>query len=276
VILPEVTRDSLLRSDIRCFVPLYDSERRPLLELVLSALYPARFRCIFFKDFPMRAATIFAVLCLFIGLPSLASACDGVEAQTGIQWCKDQCAVPHSNAQCDASGRMASFARNADALGVRNSFGDCQSGNDDDKLKQRANVESCFLTNQRELIARACNVYGCPASQPNPPPTPTPTPPAPVKIDFNQPMKPASDNKQIVVADFLLKSPLPAGQGEFASITLNYTRDDVNLFVLSTYAVNFDRESDSFHIKVTTYDVNVPDVSKHKYSVAGTLEISGP
>jgi hypothetical protein len=43
---------------------------------------------------------------------------------------------------------------------------------------------------------------------------------------------------------------------------------------MSTYAVNFNNEDDKVHIKITTYDKSVDDVGRHKYSVAGTLELA--
>ena len=82
-------------------------------------------------------------------------------------------------------------------------------------------------------------------------------------------MAPASDNKNIVIADFTLP-----GKGAYRSITMNFTKDGVNVFNLSTYAVNFSNEGDKVHVKITTYDKDVDDVKKHKYSVAGTLELA--
>jgi hypothetical protein len=124
----------------------------------------------FNKGSPMRTTLKFAALLLMPTFSTSSWACNPTEAQEGINWCKLQCGVPHSNAQCDASGRMATYARFGDALGIRNAFGDCQTGNDQDKWKQRVNVESCFNTNKKALIDAACNVYGCPAPQPPVPP----------------------------------------------------------------------------------------------------------
>jgi hypothetical protein len=214
----------------------------------------------------LRTALLFA----FLGLvASPADACNLTEAQVGIAWCKDQCNVTHSQRQCDGSGYMATHARNGDANGVRDGFANCHFGTDDNEMKQKSNVEACFLNDPKGLLRVACAVYGgCPCEVTNTCP-PTPTPPPVNKIDFNQPMKPAIDNKTIVIADFTL-----TGKGAYRSITLNFTRDGVNIFSLSTYAVNFDNEGDKVHIKITTYDKSVDDVSRHKYSVAGTLELA--
>lgn len=82
-------------------------------------------------------------------------------------------------------------------------------------------------------------------------------------------MAPATDNKNIVIADFTLN-----GKGAYRSITINFTKDGVNVFNLSTYAVNFENQGEKVHVKITTYDKGVDDVKKHKYSVAGTLELA--
>ena len=79
-------------------------------------------------------------------------------------------------------------------------------------------------------------------------------------------MMPATDNKQIVIADFLLD-----GSGQFQTITMNFTRDGLNVFNMSTYASSVIPENGKLHVKITTYDKTVNDVSQHKYSVAGTV-----
>jgi hypothetical protein len=198
---------------------------------------------------------------------SANAACNSVEAQTGIQWCNDQCNVTHSNRQCDGSGYMAGHARSGDANGVRDGFANCHFGNDDSEVKQKTNVEACFIEDPKGLVRVACAVYGgCPCELTNSCPKP---PTQPTRIDFNQPLLPASDNKNIVIADFLLP-----GKGNYQSITLNYTKDGVNVFNLSTYAVNFSLVGDKIHLKITTYDKGVDSVQRHKYSVAGTLELA--
>ena len=113
----------------------------------------------------MRVASPCAIAFLGAILPTAAWSCNLVEAQTGMIWCKAQCEVRHSRPQCEASRRMAAYARNGDALAVRNAFGDCQTGNDADKVKQRVNVEDCFLHDRPTLIAAACAVFGDCASQ---------------------------------------------------------------------------------------------------------------
>jgi hypothetical protein len=212
-----------------------------------------------------RFVLITAFICLFTG--SANAACNLTDAQSGIQWCSDQCNVNHSNRQCDGSGYMGTHARNGDANGVRDGFANCHFGTDDGEMKQKTNVEGCFLGDPKGLVRVACAVYGgcsCQLTNSCPPP-----PPQNTKIDFNQPMAPASDNKNIVIADFTLP-----GKGSYQSVTINFTKDGVNVFNLSTYAVNFDNQGDKVHLKITTYDKGVDDVGRHKYSVAGTLELT--
>jgi len=102
--------------------------------------------------------------------------CNSVEAQIGIQWCRDQCNVNHSNIQCNGSGYMATHARFGDANGVRDGFASCHLGNSDGEVKQKVNVEACFLENPTELVRVACAVYGGCVS-PTPPAPPPPPPP---------------------------------------------------------------------------------------------------
>jgi len=209
---------------------------------------------------------IIATLILSVSV-SANAACNLTEAQTGIQFCSDQCSVPHSNRQCDGSGYISTHARNGDANGVRDGFANCHFGTDDKEMKQKTNVEGCFLEDPKGLVRIACAVYGgCPCGLTNSCPPPTPNN---IRIDFNQPMSPASGEKSIVIADFTLTA-----KGSYRSITVNFTKDGANVFNLSTYAVNFEPQGDKVHLKITTYDKTVESVTKHKYSVAGTLELA--
>lgn len=210
----------------------------------------------------------FAMAGMLVTCSSAAWAqCNPTEAEEGIKWCAAQCSVPHSQAQCDASGRMASYAKNGDALGVRNNFGECQTGNDDNKIKQRANVEECFLHNQAALLRAACNVYGCPP--PTPPTPPTPPPPTLKKIEFNQPAKP-TNIPHLIVADFLLD-----GKGSFRDISTNFTRDGEKANIVISM-ITFRPEGDKLHITITANDPIFANVLNHKYSVAGAIEIVIP
>ncbi len=188
---------------------------------------------------------------------------DLIAVETNIAWCGKQCLTSGHQQECNGNGYMGTHAKAGDANGVREGFEQCHNG-DNGEIGQ---MQACFRERQTDFLHAACDVYGC--NPPAPPP-----PPAPVikNIDFNQPMTPASDNKNIIIADFILP-----GQGQYRSVTINFTRDNVNLFTLSTYAVNFDNNtSGQLHLKITTYDKGVPDVSKHKYSVAGTLQVISP
>jgi hypothetical protein len=172
------------------------------------------------------------------------------------------------------SGKMGAGTANHNVEAVRNGFGDCHQGGGDEE-KQRGNVEQCFTGSQIDrdaLLDVACEVYGNCAWKNPPVPLPTPTPgPATKKFEYNQPMKAASDDKNIIIADFYI-----AGEGNYRSITMDFHRDDQRIFSLSTYAVNFDREAGKLHVKITTYDKSVADVGRHKYYVAGTLEVTPP
>jgi hypothetical protein len=83
---------------------------------------------------------------------------------------------------------------------------------------------------------------------------------------------------RLIPATAVLLSSWPAfancGDGNLTA--LNFTRDGINLFLLSTYAANFDQTNGQLHLKITTYDKSVAKVSQHKYSVAGTLQIASP
>lgn len=211
--------------------------------------------------------TLVAVFTLLSAL-SARAACNLTEAQTGIQWCSDQCNVTHSNRQCDGSGYMGGHARNGDANGVRDGFANCHFGTDDGEMKQKFNVEACFNEDPKGLVRVTCAVYGgCPCELTNS--CPSPLPPKNTMIDFNQPMIKASDSTNVVVADFAL-----VGKGSYRGITINFTKDGVNVFNLSTYAVSFENQGEKVHLKITTYDKSVEDVGRHKYSVAGTLELA--
>lgn len=210
------------------------------------------------------------LIAAFLGaaISSANAACDATRVEIDITFCKNQCNVPHSAQACDGSGQMATYARYGDANGVRQGFAKCQGA-----LGPRINAESCFVENPKELVHRACNVYGgCPCELTNSCPQPDKPVAKITYLDFNQPLVAASDNKNIIIADFKL-----AGKGDYRSITLNFTRDGANLFVLSTYAVNVEPYDDNnVHVKITTYDKSIADVTKHKYSVAGTLQLLTP
>jgi hypothetical protein len=175
--------------------------------------------------------------------------------RAGMAFCRDSCGTSGHQQECNGWGKMGRCAPND----VLNGYTDCHAGQTDETNRMHA----CFNERQQDVMSVAHDLRGCGAS-PNPPPPP---PPTTNNIDFNQPMTPANDNKQIIIADFVLP-----GQGEYRSITLNFHRDNVNLFSISTYAVNFD-QAGGLHVKITTYDKSVPDVSKHKYTVAGTLTV---
>jgi len=92
------------------------------------------------------------LLAFFALVASPAKACDLTEAQVGIDWCKQQCDVNHSNTQCSGSGYMSTHARNGDANGVRDGFANCHFGTDDGEMKQKFNVEACFLNDPKGLL----------------------------------------------------------------------------------------------------------------------------
>ena len=209
----------------------------------------------------MLRAILVVTACL---ISSAAFACNPVEAQVGIQWCKEQCDVTHSNAQCNGSGHIGQGARDNDANAIRDGFAWCHYVNDDREMKQKANVEACFLNARPSLIAVACNVYGCPK--------PPPPKPAVTAIEFNRPMFTASDDKTALIADFVV-----SGKGEFQQITLDYRRDEVRHFDFSTYAVGFEQLPDGkLHVKITMYDRTVKNTSRYRYTVAGTLYVLAP
>jgi hypothetical protein len=207
------------------------------------------------------------LMAAFLGATlSAANACDPTTMESGILFCKSQCDLTHKNDQCDGSGQMAAQSRLNDPNGVQRGFNKCHPG----EKSERDNVQDCHDHNPFEVVNRACKVYGgCPCELTRSCPPPVNPPPKPINLDFNQPMAPASDSKNIVIADFTLP-----GKGAYRSITINFTKDGVNVFNLSTYAVNFDNEGDKVHVKITTYDKSVDDVKRHKYSVAGTLELT--
>lgn len=119
----------------------------------------------------MTALLRSAVIIVLTALGSTAWAeYNPFEAEVGIRWCNKQCS--HSQGQCDLIGRMSYSAKNGDVLGVRIAFDNCQTGNDDVKIRRRANIEECFLNNPSALLRAACNVYGCEQSMPSPPASP--------------------------------------------------------------------------------------------------------
>jgi len=194
---------------------------------------------------------------------ALANCSDGDLGQVkeNIAWCGRQCGSSGHQRECNGNGYMGTHAKSGDPNGVREGFEQCHGGGG-----EVGQMQACFRERQSDFLRVACEVYGCVKSTP-------PQPPAPVikNIDFNKPMTPATDNRNIVIADFILP-----GQGEFRSVTINFTRDNRNVFNMSTYAVNFDQSNGQLHLKITTYDKQVSNVSGHKYSVAGTLQILSP
>lgn len=194
-----------------------------------------------------------------VARPAFAGCSDGDlgQVKANIAWCGAQCGSSGHQQECNGNGYMGTHAKSGDANGVREGFEQCHNGNDG----EIGQMQACFRERQTDFLRVACEVYGCAK--------PTPPPPAVKNIDFNQPMKPANDNKNIVIADFIL-----AGQGQYQSITINFHRDNDNVFNMSTYAVNFeDLKNGQLHIKITTYDKQVSNVAQHKYSVAGTLTV---
>ena len=165
---------------------------------------------------------------------------------------------------------LANAARDKAIDSIRINFAACIT---DTALK--AEFETCYVEpghNTDRVSAIFCaELNSCK------PPETTPPQLKEVDIDFNKSMTYANDNKNIVIADFTLP-----GVGEFKSITVNYTKDQVNVFNLSTYAVNVSPASDRrtkqpmIQVKITAYDKTVSNVSGHKYSVAGTLKVVTP
>lgn len=115
-----------------------------------------------------------AILLTAVGSTAWAQ-CNPFEAEAGIRWCSEQCR--HGQGQCDLIGRMSFSAKNGDVLGVRIAFDNCQTGNDDVKIRRRANIEECFLNDPGALLRAACNVYGCAQPMPPAPPPPQAFPP---------------------------------------------------------------------------------------------------
>jgi hypothetical protein len=182
------------------------------------------------------------------------------QVKANIAWCGAQCGSSGHQQECNGNGYMGTHAKSGDANGVREGFEQCHN-RDDGEIGQ---MQACFRERQTDFLRVACEVYGCVK--------PTPPPPVIKSIDFNKPMTPASDNKNIVIADFTLP-----GQGQYQGITINFHRDNDNVFNLSTYAVNFeDIKNGQLHVKITTYDKQVSNVAGHKYSVARTLNVLSP
>lgn len=210
----------------------------------------------------------FAIL-MICNCPAFANCSDVDLSQVkeNIAWCGRQCGSSGHQQECNGNGYMGTHAKSGDANGVREGFEQCHGGGG-----ETGQMQACFRERQSDFLRVACEVYGCIKPAPSPTPGPTPTPAPVIKnIDFNKPMTPATDNKNIVIADFTLP-----GQGDFRGVTLNFTRDNKNIFNMSTYAVNFDQASGQLHLKITTYDKQVSNVARHKYSVAGTLQVLSP
>jgi hypothetical protein len=116
-------------------------------------------------------------------------------------------------------------------------------------------VEACFNGSPDEknlLIVEGCSEFGCTTPQPSK-----------TAIEFRpQPMTTVDAAKDVVVADFTL-----TGDGNFNTVTLDFTRDGTKVYDMSTYAVGFDHVDGKLHLRVTTYDKQVKDVHDHKYTV---------
>jgi hypothetical protein len=225
------------------------------------AFYGLRVGGFFMKSFFWFGAVVVAGMWNGSALAGCSDV-DLSQVKANIAWCGAQCGSSGHQKECNGNGYMGTHAKNGDANGVREGFEQCHDGNGG----QIGQMQACFRERQTDFLHIACEVYGCVK------PTPSPTPEPVIKnIDFNKPMTPATDNKNIVIADFTLP-----GTGEYRSVTINFTRDNVNVFNLSTYAVNFDSSGGQLHLTITTYDKQVSNVATHKYSVAGTLQVRSP
>jgi hypothetical protein len=207
-----------------------------------------------------------AVLALAVS-PSWAEVCNLTDFESNVISCKNACDTSHQQAECNGSGTMSTTSASDDADGIIRGFEVCHSDRGGrDKTKDEI-AEACLNSNRQDVINIVRRIYN--HSRPVPTPTPTPTV---KKYEFNNaPMHGAPDDKQVVIADLGFE-----GTGDYAQITLDFRRNGERLFNLSTYAVNFSKESGKLLVKITTYDKNVRDVSKFKYTVTGTLFVTVP
>ena len=209
------------------------------------------------------AMKTFAIAALFAILTASAARADCSDLnlahiETNIRWCNSDCNQSGHQRECSGYGKMGGAAASHDWNGVREGFEQCHDG----QGGVTGEMQACFRERQADFGRTACNVFGC-----NPPPPP-PLKPVIKGIEFNKAMSPASDDKHIVIADFVLP-----GAGEYREITLDFRRDDKRTFRLSTYAVNVEPAPGGLHVKITTYDVGVANVKGHTYTVAGTLYV---
>jgi hypothetical protein len=202
-----------------------------------------------------RSFFILSILAVAVGSvtkPAFA-ACDENVLRIGFGACHHECIV--KNKACEG---LKSALNGGNLVNIHAEFSTCINAA---PLNVRQNVEACFTGGPEEkkmLITEGCLEFGCTAPQPTR-----------KSVEFdNQPMTPVSAAKDVVVADFSLP-----GDGDFSEVTLDFRRDNENLFDLSTYAVSFDHADGKLHLRVTTYDRKVNDVHDHKYTVTGTLYV---
>ena len=125
-----------------------------------------------------------------------AKACDESELREGAQLCRKLCDQSHA-ALCDL---LADAAKNNQVDNIRINFGGCIN---DTTLKFA--FETCYIEKppvgkNYELISKTfCKAFDSCNTVP-----PPPLLPHIINIDFNIQMHPAVDNKNIVIADFVL------------------------------------------------------------------------